>query len=168
MNKIYIAGPDVFERNSINIGKYYSELCEKYGFSGHYPLDNIIDFNQEKKKIALDIFRANEKLIKDCDIVIANLNAFRGKEADSGTVWECGYAYAQGKKVYGYMFNTHSYLESFDEKEKKEQGGFFWDKDEKCIENFDYPVNLMIACSVLEIVQGSFEDVLKKISEKKF
>lgn len=167
MNKIYIAGPDVFEKNSIDIGKSYSELCENYGFRGHYPMDNVIDFNQEKKKIASDIFRANEKLIDDCDIVIANLNAFRGKEADSGTVWECGYAYAKGKKVYGYMDNTRSYVESFDENEKKEQGGFFWDKDEKYIEDFDCPVNLMIACSVLEIVQGSFEDVLKKISEMK-
>ncbi len=92
MKIIYIAGPDVFERDSIKIGEKYSQLCQKYGFIGEYPLDNVIDFNQEKQKIALDIFLANQKLIDECDIVIANLNSFRGKEADSGTIWECGYA----------------------------------------------------------------------------
>lgn len=168
MKNIYIAGPDVFERNSVEIGKNYASICERYGFSGHYPLDNVIDFNQEKRKIALDIFTANEKLIDECDIVIANLNAFRGKEADSGTVWECGYAYGKGKKVYGYMENTRSYINSFGTNEKKEEGGFFWDKDDRFIEDFDYPINLMIACSALEIVEGSFEDVLKKINEREF
>lgn len=49
MKKIYIAGFDVFEANSIEIGKKYVELCKKYGFIGLYPLDNVVDFNQEKK-----------------------------------------------------------------------------------------------------------------------
>ncbi len=164
MKKIYIAGPDVFQRNSIAIGERYTKLCIKYGFEGHYPLDNVIDFNQPKKKVALDIFKANEKLIDECDIVVANLNSFRGKEADSGTVWECGYAYAKGKKVYGYMNSTSAYIEQFSS--KKESDGMFWDEDDRFIEDFDYPINLMIACSSLEIIEGGFEDVLKKIVVK--
>ena len=100
MKKIYIAGFDVFEQNSIQIGKEYVNLCKTYGFEGLYPLDNVVNFNQEKRKIAQDIYKANVNLIHKCDIVIANLNSFRGKEADSGTVWECGYATALGKKVY--------------------------------------------------------------------
>ncbi|MEN8304519.1 MAG: nucleoside 2-deoxyribosyltransferase [Campylobacterota bacterium] len=163
MQKIYIAGPDVFERDSINIGKKYTELCEKYNFIGQYPLDNVIDFNQEKRKIAQDIFKANEKLIDKSDIVIANLNSFRGKEADSGTVWECGYAYAKGKRVYGYMNSKRSYIEQFEL--KKEDNGLFWDEKNRFIEDFDYPVNLMIACSTIEIVEGDFEDVLKLINK---
>ncbi len=161
MKKIYIAGPDVFERDSIEIGLTYSKLCEKYGFSGHYPLDNIIDFDQEKQKIAQDIFIANEKLINECDIVIANLNLFRGKEADSGTVWECGYAHAKGKRVYGYMESTLDYLDKFPN--SKEEDGVFWDEENRFIEDFNHPINLMIACSALEIVAGGFEDVLKLI-----
>lgn len=49
MKKIYIAGFDVFEPNSIEIGKKYVEVCKKYYFIGLYPLDNVVDFNQEKK-----------------------------------------------------------------------------------------------------------------------
>jgi len=161
LQKIYIAGPDVFERDSIEIGKKYTQLCEKYGFIGQYPLDNVIDFNQAKRKIAQDIFVANEKLIDESDIVIANLNSFRGKEADSGTVWECGYAYAKGKKVYGYMQSKRSYIEQFSD--TTEDGGLFWDEEDRFIEDFDYPINLMIACSTIEIVEGGFEDVLELI-----
>jgi len=161
MKKIYIAGPDVFERDSIEIGKRYSKLCEEYGFKGKYPLDNVIDFNQEKRKIALDIFLANQKLIDGCDIVIANLNSFRGKEADSGTVWECGYAYAKGKKVYGYMSSKRDYVEQFSI--KKEEDGVFLDDENRFIEDFNHPINLMIACSTIEIVEGGFEAVLKLI-----
>lgn len=166
MKKIYIAGPDVFEPNSIEIGERYSKICAKYGFKGLYPLDNVVDFNQEKRKIAQDIFRANEALIKECDIVVANLNAFRGKEADSGTVWECGYAYGLGKKVYCYMDSTASYINSFRENEKELKDTMYVDKQGRMIEDFDFPLNLMISCSTFNITEGSFEDAIKFISEK--
>lgn len=161
MRKIYIAGPDVFEQDSKDIGKRYSNLCKEYGYEGLYPLDNVVDFNQEKKKIAKDIYKANKNLIDSCDIVIANLNSFRGKESDSGTVWECGYATAKGKKVYGYLHRHNSYQEQFTSEEKMSSKDGFIDLQGRVIEDFDYPVNLMIACSVETIVVGNFEDVLK-------
>jgi len=164
MKKIYIAGPDVFERDSIEIGQRYVELCKNYGFEGLYPLDNVIDFNQPKQKIAKDIFEANKNLIDECDIVIANLNSFRGKESDSGTIWECGYAFALRKKVYGYVYRNTTYLEQFKEDEKLAHGDTFCDLNGKMIEDFDHSVNLMIACSVEKIIVGDFEKVLKNIS----
>ena len=161
MKKIYIAGPDVFELDSIELGKKLVALCTKYGFVGLYPLDNVVDFSQPKQKIAQDIYEANVAMIDDADIVIANLNTFRGKEADSGTVWECGYAYAKGKKVYGYMESQRNYVEIFSN--PKEINGFLVDEDDKIIEDFDHPINLMLACSVSSIVEGGFEDVLKQL-----
>lgn len=165
MKKIYIAGFDVFETNSIEIGKTYVKLCEEYGFIGLYPLDNVIEFNQEKNKIAQDIYKANVELIKQADIVIANINAFRGKEADSGTIWECGYASALGKKVYGYMTKKQNYIDSFSKDETKLLDNVIVDLDNRFIEDFDYPINLMIACSVENIVFGGFEDCLKELTK---
>ncbi len=165
MKKIYIAGPDVFEQDSIEIGKNYVKLCKKYGYKGLYPLDNIVDFKQEKRKIAKDIYFANKKLIDSCDIVIANLNSFRGKESDSGTIWECGYATALGKKVYGYLNRDTSYQDQFSNEEKMSNKEGFVDLHGRTIEDFDYPVNLMIACSVEDIIVGSFEDVLKSLKD---
>lgn len=161
MKKIYIAGPDVFEKNSLLIGERLVALCKKYGFEGLYPLDNVVNFSQPKHKIAQDIYEANIKMIQQADIVIANLNSFRGKEADSGTVWECGYSSALGKDVYGYMHSIKPYVENFSDEEKDVYGENFVDNKQRIIEDFDYPINLMIACSIKKIVAGDFEDVLK-------
>ncbi|NVJ52398.1 MAG: nucleoside 2-deoxyribosyltransferase [Campylobacteraceae bacterium] len=165
MRKIYIAGPDVFEQDSRDIGKRYANLCREYGYEGFYPLDNIVDFNQEKNKIAIDIYKANKNLIDSCDIVIANLNSFRGKEIDSGTAWECGYATAKGKRVYGYLDRNTSYQEQFPSEEKMSSKDGYIDLNGRMIEDFDYPVNLMIACSVEKIISGTFEDVLKVLED---
>jgi nucleoside 2-deoxyribosyltransferase len=137
MKTIYIAGPDVFKEEAIEIGRLYSKLCKLYGYKGLYPLDNVVDFNQPKQKIAQDIFYKNKKLIESADIVIANLNPFRGKEADSGTVWECGYASGLGKKVYGYMDNTNEYIDQFDQDEKELRDGRVVDINGLDIENFE-------------------------------
>ena len=165
MKKIYIAGPDVFEKDSIQIGEKLVKLCEKYGYEGLYPLDNVVDFSQEKHKIAQDIFEANIAMIKEADIIIANLNQFRGKEADSGTVWECGFAYGLGKTVYGYLQNKHAYIETFRADEKFQDGENFFDAQGRLIEDFAHPVNLMLACSI-EIIEGDFESVLKRVKEQ--
>lgn len=164
MVKIYIAGPDVFEENSIQIGQNYKKLCDRYGFKGLYPLDNEILFNNKPRIIAHNIYKANISLINECDIVIANLNSFRGKEADSGTIWECGYAKALNKKVYGYMKSTKAYIETFSANERSTNSqGEITDLQNRAIENFDYSINLMIACSLENMIEGNFEDVLKTI-----
>lgn len=164
MKKIYIAGPDVFEKDATQIGRQYKELCTNYGFEGLYPLDNEIVFTT-KKETAKIIYEANINLIQQADIIIANLNNFRGKEADSGTVWECGYASALGKEVYAYMDNTDTYINRFGDHEKHldEDIKTIVDNDNKIIEDFDLPMNLMLGCSIKDIIQGDFETVLKSI-----
>jgi len=166
VKKIYIAGPDVFEKNAVEIGKELNQLCTQYGFKGLYPLDNEIEFTS-KKETAQKIYEANVSLIKEADIVIANINDFRGKEADSGTVWECGYASALGKEVYAYMKNTNTYINRFKEDEKylDSEVNMMVDRDNKIIEDFDLPINLMLGCSINKIIQGNFEDVLKELAK---
>jgi nucleoside 2-deoxyribosyltransferase len=165
MKKIYIAGPDVFEKDSIQIGERLVKLCEQYGYEGLYPLDNVVDFSQEKHKIAQDIFEANVNMIKNADIIIANLNQFRGKEADSGTVWECGFAYGLGKKVYGYIECKKEYIDTFDKHEKFQDGENTFDLQGRLIEDFAHPINLMLASSI-EIIEGDFESALKRVKEQ--
>jgi len=101
MQKIYLAGPDVFQENAISHGDILKRKCSAHGFEGLFPLDNSVQ-GTTKEELAKSIRDANIKLIKSCDIVIANLSPFRGPEPDSGTVWEVGFAQALGKKVVGY------------------------------------------------------------------
>ncbi len=143
--KIYIAGFDVFRPDAIDIGKRYKEICNKYNMTGLYPLDNVVD-------TAGEIFLGNVSLIDECDIIVANLNSFRGMCMDDGTAWELGYGYAKGKKLYGYMNDIRPLTERF--------GNF--DNDGNSIENFNMPINLMIGCSVT-VVEGDFEDCIRSI-----
>ena len=50
------------------------------------------------KAIATQIGKANEDMIRSCDVVLGVLD---GPELDSGTVSELGFAAALGKKCYG-------------------------------------------------------------------
>ena len=164
--KIYIAGPDVFALDAKEIGNKYTSMCEEYGFIGLYPLDNEIK-SDTPHNMAEKIYYANKKMLDSCDIVIANLNQFRGKEPDSGTVWEVGYAVALGKKVYGYMVDTKSYISRFRNDEKNQFNKFIVDNNKRIIEDFELPVNLMIACSV-KLIKGDFQEVLKTINHDAF
>lgn len=141
--KIYIAGFDVFSDNSLEIGNNNKKICEKYNLIGLYPMDNVCTDVK-------DIFNGNIKLIDEADIVVANLNNFRGLTMDDGTAFEIGYAYAKDKKVYGYMDDTRSMIDKIGIKDKE---GFN-------VENFNRPINLMISEST-HIVEGNFEDCIK-------
>ena len=110
MKKIYIAGPDVFAPNSIQIGKKYKKICQENNFIGLYPLDNVIE--KTSKEIKFDIVKADISSIDNCDYILANLSNFRGTKehpsCDSGTAWECGYGLSKGKKVFGYTTDIKS------------------------------------------------------------
>lgn len=140
--KIYIAGPDVFEKNAKEIGEKYKAICSAYGHTGLYPLDNECDSSAE-------IYSGNVALIDSADAVVANGNNFRG-EMDVGTAFEVGYAAAKGKKIVIYMDDTRTLVEKYGTEDEK--GRF--------VEDFGHPLNLMLAESS-EIIKGSFEDCIK-------
>ncbi len=158
---IYLAGPDVFSKDAKKIAEDLKILCENHGYYGVFPLDNELQASS-KSQLAYEIFMANKTMIDSADIVIANLNSFRGKEPDSGTVWEVGYAIAKGKRVFGYMEDSHAYIERFTNEEKTKDGEVYVDKDGMIIEDFGLSANLMIACS-LEGIEKDFEAVLQKL-----
>ncbi len=145
MEKIYIAGFDVFCENAFEIGEYYKNICKKYNFIGLYPLDNELETSKE-------IFLGNINLIEQSDIIVANLNNFRGDTMDDGTAFEIGYGYAKNKLLYGYMDDVRDLITKIG---NKDSNGFI-------VEDFKKPINLMIAESV-NIVEGNFEDCIKKL-----
>lgn len=168
MMRIYLAGPDVFYPDAITRGKQMKELCIKYGFQGMFPFDNEVS-GSNPKQLAMEIFNANRNMIDQCDAVIANLSAFRGMEPDSGTVFECAYAYAKGKRVYGYLPDgSHMLQRIHDLYGGVQKKGDVWvDKNGLTVENFEQPLNIMIASSV-ELVIGTLEDCLKQAQKEMF
>ena len=147
MKKIYLAGFDVFYPDSAERGERMKDLCAEYGFIGLYPLDNHCETAEE-------IFEANTAMIRDCDIIAANMNSFRGFEPDSGTCFELGYAFALGKKLYCYTEDSRTLRDKIGAQDKE---GF-------TVEDFGFPINLMMAVPS-EIINRDFETCLKRISE---
>jgi len=43
--KIYLAGPDVFLPDAIELGRRKADICARLGLSALYPLDNAIDLS---------------------------------------------------------------------------------------------------------------------------
>ena len=104
--KAYLAGPDVFFDNALEISRSQKLYCAHHNLIGLAPLDNELPACDSKSETAKIIVSGNIQMINDCDLVIANLTNFRGTDeypsCDSGTAWECGYAAALHKPVLAY------------------------------------------------------------------
>jgi nucleoside 2-deoxyribosyltransferase len=109
MTRVYLAGPDVFVHDAVNIGRRKVELCARHGLIGLYPLDNAVD--PAAKDASLRIYRGNENMMMEADAIIANLTPFRGPGADAGTVYELGYMAGRGKLCLGYSNDPSSYAD---------------------------------------------------------
>lgn len=168
MLKIYLAGPDVFREDAIQHFETLKELCAKWGFIGMAPLDNTIQIPTDKlntPKHSKAIFISNVGLIKDCDIILANLEPFRGACIDDGTAWEIGCGYALGKRIWGYS--------SFSNLSLRAVTNIMFDinrqEDFPLIEDFGNPVNLMISDSIKKSggeIFKTFEECLENMHER--
>jgi len=106
---IYLAGPDVFLPDAVEIGRLKVAICARQGVHGHYPLDNTIE--RGAADASLQIFKANEAMMDPCDAIIANLTPFRGAGADPGTVYELGYMAGRGKFCLAYCNEPALYVD---------------------------------------------------------
>jgi nucleoside 2-deoxyribosyltransferase len=109
MTKIYLAGPDVFLPDALEVGRRKIDICRRYGLIGLYPLDNTVDLAASDASFA--IFRGNEAMMDAADAIIANLTPFRGAGADPGTAYELGYVAGHRKLCLGYSNDPSTYAE---------------------------------------------------------
>jgi len=141
--RIYLAGPDVFLPDAVDIGRRKKDICAAHGLSGLYPLDNAID--RSAGDISLDIFKGCEAMMDAADAIIANLTPFRGPGADPGTAYELGYMAARGKFCLGYSNDPTIYAERVRLlTEVRSQDGRLVDADGLTVEDFGLSDNLMM------------------------
>jgi nucleoside 2-deoxyribosyltransferase len=142
--KIYLAGPDVFLPDAIEIGRRKAAICARHGVSGLYPLDNAVDLAAAGASLA--IFEGNEAMMDAADAIIANLTPFRGPSADAGTVYELGYMAGRGKLCFAYSNDPADYAERVARSfaVTKAGGGHLIDDDGLTVEDFGLPDNLMM------------------------
>ena len=110
---------------------------------------------------AMNLFDRFQQHVRNSDIIIANLNNYRGYEINNDVAFECGMGFELGKKLYGYMDNADKLINRIphlgQDKEYRDQTG-------SNVEDFDYPANLMFGSS-MDIFEGDFESIIGKVIE---
>src|SRR3954470_8167485 len=137
--KVYLAGPDVFLPDAIEVGRRKVELCARHGLAGLYPLDNTVELTSATA--SLEIFRGHQAMRDAADAIIANLTPFRGPSADAGTVYELGYMVGRGKLLLAYSNDPATYADRVARfgKVTKSASGHLTDRDGLTVENFGWP-----------------------------
>jgi nucleoside 2-deoxyribosyltransferase len=90
MTKIYLAGP-LFTLAEQNFNAELARFLESEGFEVFLPQEN-----EPRRNTAKSIFDMDVAALDWADMVVACMD---GPDPDSGTAWECGYAYAKGKPI---------------------------------------------------------------------
>ena len=163
---VYLAG---FERYDEDATEKYNEMkaiCAKYGFDAVSPIDmvrnDIVVDSDNPYEVAAQLFNRCQQHVRDCDIVLANLNDFRGYEPSNDVSFECGMGYQLGKKLFGYMDDVTRMKERIPNYGEARE---FRDECGRNAENFDYPINLMFSGSMPIFENSSFEAVVKQMAE---
>ena len=110
MNYVYIAGP-LFDDHERNYLESIAEIFEIRGYKTFLPHRDagVVsgEYTQEEKK---KIFTTDLNALKQADIIVALLT---GRDVDSGTAAEIGYAFANNKKLIGIDANNVKFLNIF-------------------------------------------------------
>ena len=93
MTKIYLAGP-LFSLAEQGFNAELACFHESEGFEVWLPQEH-----EPRDKTARAIFEMDVAAIDWADMVVACMD---GPDPDSGTAWECGYAFAKGKPIVCY------------------------------------------------------------------
>ena len=149
--RVYLAGPDIFRPDVGAWAAAAHALLASHGQQALIPIDGT-------EVTASGIYHANLEMIRSADVVLANLNAFRGHEPDSGTCFEVGFAAAQGKPVIAYLGDGRP------QKAKLGQAHSATpvDTDGLHVENFGLPLNLMLA-TACRVVVGDLDAAVAEL-----
>jgi nucleoside 2-deoxyribosyltransferase len=148
--RIYLAGPEVFLPDALEVGARKRALCAEHGFEGVFPLDAGVELSGlPKAEQARRIAAACEGMMRSCDALIANLTPFRGVSMDAGTAYEVGFMRALGRPVLGYTNVVADYRARCEAYRRAAPPLPDADCPDAEIEDFDGAENLMIEAAII-------------------
>lgn len=94
--KIYLAGP-FFNETEIRNVEYAEQVLKEKGLEYFSPMRHEERTEEPGTSAwAHKLFEMDRAAIEDADALVV---LYYGNYSDTGTAWECGYAYAKGKPV---------------------------------------------------------------------
>lgn len=170
----YLAGPDVFFPNAVEIGKRKKAHLATLGITGHFPSDNELpkEAFQDPRAASRMIAGANRRMMDDCckpgqvGVILVNMSPFHGPSMDVGTAFEVGYMANKGAIVVGYTNDDRLFEDRVIQDVYKGQGithkdGMRFGPDGHMIESFGGAENLMIT----DAIEGSGGHVCRTFEE---
>ena len=102
---VYLASP-FFNKKERSAVTLIADFLRNKGIDVYVPMEHEVPnaWDLSNEVWAKKVFNEDIKAIDECDTVVV-LNW--GMYSDSGTAWECGYAYAKGKKVINLLMPTN-------------------------------------------------------------
>lgn len=165
---VYLSGPERYDTDAEQKYEAMKKICDKYGMAACSPLDWADGVEKIESDnpytAAANVFDNCQQQVRNCDLIVANLNDYRGYECCNDTGFECGMAFQLGKTLYGYMDDTRPMKYRIPHLGEDRE---FHDMSGCNVENFDYPLNLMFGCS-MKIFEGKFEEMIEKAAEDFF
>ena len=93
--RVYLAAP-LFSEAERTYNASLSDLLREHLFDVYLPQETGDDTDTRRQAEQVRIFSKNKEALDNADIVVAVID---GADADSGTAWEMGYAFARQKPV---------------------------------------------------------------------
>ena len=155
MNRVYLAGPEVFLVNARDVGARKRAICSRHGRVGVFPADEEAsrDAAIPPHECALAISRAMETAMRRCSAMIVNLTPFRGVSADVGSAYEMGFMRALGRPIFAYTHDERSYYDrvaaTCRNAPRHRLSGDPEDTDGMAIEHFGEHDNLMLTGGIV-------------------
>jgi len=155
MNRVYLAGPEVFLVNARDVGARKRAICARHGLVGVFPADEEAsrDAAIPPHECALAISRAMETAMRRCSAMIVNLTPFRGVSADVGSAYEMGFMRALGRPIFAYTHDERSYYDrvaaTCRNAPRHRLSGDPEDTDGMAIEHFGEHDNLMLTGGIV-------------------
>ena len=158
-----------FDRYDANVGEKYAKvkaLLEAAGFTAVVPTDKapgvpVLEDCEDRYAQVYNQFDHFQQHVRNCDIILADLNDFYGYEPNADVSFEAGMAFQLRKKMYGFMDNIGPMI---DRVPNKGEDNGCKDINSMGVENFDAPINLMFGSSYT-LLDGSLEEVISKMAE---
>ena len=152
---VYLADFEMFLPTCQETVAYWKKICDKYGFIGLFPGDG--DPIEPGEDFWKRVFEHDVNHMYNSDMVIAQLDDWRGRQPDSGTLFEVGYFVALGMPAYGFYSSSNGLLDKNIEKELED--GTYYDLYGYAIEDREFVLDNMLS---LIKVEKTFEDACKR------
>ena len=104
--RIYYTGPEKYEKNGLAKLKLMKAEAERWSFTFVNDLTYLENGYRDYEHIGRDF-------LDDADIVIGNVNGFRGGEPDGGVCFDLGVGFAKKKKLYTFVQDRRDYVHRY-------------------------------------------------------